>query len=34
MVIVGVPLICWGLYLMWRDHQYDEYYKTHAHDEA
>jgi hypothetical protein len=34
MVIVGVPLICWGFYEKWQNHKYDEYYKTHAHDEA
>ncbi|GHV81207.1 hypothetical protein AGMMS49944_29980 [Spirochaetia bacterium] len=34
MVIVAVPLLALAFYGMWRNHKYDEYYKTHEHGGA
>jgi hypothetical protein len=34
MLIMFVPLMGLALWAMWQNHKYDEYYKTHAHDEA
>jgi heme/copper-type cytochrome/quinol oxidase subunit 2 len=33
-VIIFLPLLGMGIYAKWREHQSEEYYKTHGHESA
>jgi hypothetical protein len=32
LLIMAVPLLGLAVYAIWRDHKYDEYYKTHKNE--